>query len=94
MKALRNVVLGVMLIAGLASAAPARAGDSARTRHLRERVSRGRPVATAPYYHETRIRGGWFALNYKYFWNHAPYVSYDEPYDYNGNYFPHPLPRH
>jgi hypothetical protein len=32
--------------------------------------------------------GGWYALNYHYFYGHAPLVSYDDPYDYNGNYFP------
>jgi hypothetical protein len=33
-------------------------------------------------------RGGWYALNYHYYWGQAPPVDYDDPYDYNGNYFP------
>ncbi len=35
-----------------------------------------------------RQPGGWYALNYPYYWQAGPRVSYDEPYDYNGNYFP------
>ena len=34
------------------------------------------------------VHGGWYALNYPYYWQPGPRVDYDEPYDYNGNYFP------
>jgi hypothetical protein len=35
-----------------------------------------------------RSTGGWYALNYPYYWGRSPAADYDDPYDYNGNYFP------
>ena len=37
-----------------------------------------------------KLHGGWYALNYPYYYGYGPAVGHSDPYDYNGHYFPDP----
>lgn len=94
MTLLKKLIAGSSAILGLLTTVPAGAGDvSSRVIYsYRVRVcSYG--YAPDRYYNVRKFRGGWYALNYPYYWGYGPMVSYSDPYDYNGNYFPYPLPR-
>jgi hypothetical protein len=76
----------LLLRAGLGAAAMLSAAACANFSEP-QRVAETRPhlLANPP---PSPYRGGWYALNYPYYWGRGPAVDYSDPYDYNGNYFP------
>jgi len=81
------LVMAAML--GLSWNANAATAMEKSHRHSTTHIRHTRPVVVyvLPGY-RPGFTGGWYALNYHYYWGRQPLVNSEDPYDYNGNYFP------
>ncbi len=88
------LTLALTTATSLATLAPTYGGDSPTTHRSMTKCTHAHTyiVYVVPASYRRGFTGGWYALNYPYYWGHAPLVSYYDPYDYNGNYFPLPRP--
>lgn len=89
MKSLTMWVLAGILAGGMTVAPSAVAGETGHRTTKKVHYEHGYYYyySGGRYY---KLRSGWYALNYPYYWGYGPAVGDSDPYDFSGHYFSSP----